>query len=259
MPNPPSERPAGLALLALLALFLAGLVAVYLVALQLGPGARIDQNALEAQAAWQLGVPEPLSGLLGTISVSSLMLVALGGLGIALWRGRPDMALAILVLLVGANASTQILKELLASSDPLMAGPERANPGAFPSGHSTAAASVALAAVMAVGPRLRKTDGGRRRALRGRRGYRDRCSGMALPQRCPGWLPGGGSVGGSGWGSCRPPIRWTARGECARLLCSRRARARCFCRHRDRRNGRWARMARSPLWMTTPASWSVRP
>src|SRR5579875_2793867 len=75
---------------------------------------------------------------------------------IALRRGRRDVALAILVMLIGANASTELLK-------PLAAGPRDwvAVPGillshaTWPSGHSTASMSLALAAIISVPQRWR--------------------------------------------------------------------------------------------------------
>ncbi|MDH3228080.1 MAG: phosphatase PAP2 family protein [Thermoleophilia bacterium] len=150
------EYVATPALFVLLALFLAGFVAVYAAALGAGPGARADRDALESQAAWQLGVPGPLNDLLGTISVGSLGLAALVAVAVALWRRRPDVAVAVVVVLVGANVTTQVLKEVLATADPLALDSERAFASAFPSGHSTAAASVGLVAVMAVAPELRR-------------------------------------------------------------------------------------------------------
>ncbi len=65
---------------------------------------------------------------------------------IGLLRGRPRSALAAVLVVVGANLTTQLLKVLLAhpriklaiSGDPF-------EPNTFPSGHTTAAASIAVA------------------------------------------------------------------------------------------------------------------
>jgi membrane-associated phospholipid phosphatase len=140
----------------LLIIFVAGFGVVYAAALGEGPGARVDRDALEAQAAWQLGVPGPLNDLLDTISIGSLGLAALAAVAIALWRRRPDVAVAVVVVLAGANVTTQVLKEVLATADPLALNSDRAFAEAFPSGHSTAAASVGLVAVMAVAPEIRR-------------------------------------------------------------------------------------------------------
>jgi membrane-associated phospholipid phosphatase len=69
--------------------------------------------------------------------------------GIALYRRRPRHALAVIVLLGGANLLTQGLKMLLAHPRPHhFLG--KAQPGveAFPSGHATAAMALALAAIL---------------------------------------------------------------------------------------------------------------
>lgn len=75
---------------------------------------------------------------------------------IALLRGYPRGALAAVLVVVGANVTTQLLKALLAhprvklaiSGDPF-------EPNTFPSGHTTAAASIAVAYAFAVPAALR--------------------------------------------------------------------------------------------------------
>jgi membrane-associated phospholipid phosphatase len=157
MPRSRSERPAAPALIVLFAVFVGSFIALYVLALGVEPGFRADHDALAAQAATRLGVLGPLRDLLDTISIGSLALATLGTVAIGLWRGRPDIAVAVVVMLVGANATTQVLKEVLFSADPLALEGEREFPGAFPSGHATAAASVGLAAVTAVGAGLRRS------------------------------------------------------------------------------------------------------
>jgi membrane-associated phospholipid phosphatase len=85
----------------------------------------------------------------------TLMLLVVACL-IALLRGRPRGALAAVIVVVGANVTTQLLKVLLAhprvklaiSGDPF-------EPNTFPSGHTTAAASVAVAYAFVVPAALR--------------------------------------------------------------------------------------------------------
>jgi PAP2 superfamily len=87
-----------------------------------------------ADAVASLGDPLPMLALL-TVACA-----------IALLRGRPRGVLAAVLVVVGANVTTQLLKVLLAhprvklaiSGDPL-------EPNTFPSGHTTAAASIAVA------------------------------------------------------------------------------------------------------------------
>jgi membrane-associated phospholipid phosphatase len=82
-----------------------------------------------------------------------LSLLAMLGLacGIALWRGRPREALAAAAVVAGANVTTQILKVALAHPrfQPVL-GHDQLGPVAFPSGHATAAASIAIAFLFVV-------------------------------------------------------------------------------------------------------------
>jgi membrane-associated phospholipid phosphatase len=77
---------------------------------------------------------------------------------VALARRRPRVAATIGVILLGANESTQLLKPLLA--EPRTLTYEVAvSPGSWPSGHATAAMSLALCMVMAVPARRRPAVG----------------------------------------------------------------------------------------------------
>lgn len=76
---------------------------------------------------------------------------------IALARGRPRIAVAVAAILLGANLSTQLLKPLLAEPRPDLAlgGRLPVGPASWPSGHATAAMSLALCFVLAAPARLR--------------------------------------------------------------------------------------------------------
>jgi membrane-associated phospholipid phosphatase len=75
---------------------------------------------------------------------------------LALLRRRWLMAAVVPGILLGANAATQLLKPALADLRVLdLRGVEVIYPGSWPSGHSTAAMSLALCLVLVVGPRLR--------------------------------------------------------------------------------------------------------
>jgi membrane-associated phospholipid phosphatase len=73
---------------------------------------------------------------------------------VALLRGRPRVAVTIGLIMLGANETTQLLK-------PVLAGPRLPVPGVYlsaatwPSGHATAAMSLALCAVIAAPARRR--------------------------------------------------------------------------------------------------------
>jgi membrane-associated phospholipid phosphatase len=88
-----------------------------------------------------------------TLVVGGVLFVA-----IALARRRPRIAAAVAVILIGANVTTQVLKPALAIprfSEWL--GTAQITPGSWPSGHSTAAMSLVLCAVLVASPRLRPT------------------------------------------------------------------------------------------------------
>jgi membrane-associated phospholipid phosphatase len=83
-------------------------------------------------------------------------LLALALVAAALYRGRPRVALAVPAVLLAANVTTQLLKPLLA--DPrtcTCAGDSTIAAAAWPSGHATAAMSLALCAVLVASPRWR--------------------------------------------------------------------------------------------------------
>ena len=71
-------------------------------------------------------------------------------------RGRPRLSLAVVGLLAATSVSSQVLKSLLAYPryDGVVDG-AHVDPAAFPSGHATAAMSLALAFVLVVPPRAR--------------------------------------------------------------------------------------------------------
>jgi membrane-associated phospholipid phosphatase len=75
---------------------------------------------------------------------------------VALMRGLPWRAGAVVTLLLVTGASTQIVKHLLAQPRfEVWLGSDQIGPAAWPSGHSTAAMTLALCAVLVAPPALR--------------------------------------------------------------------------------------------------------
>ena len=75
---------------------------------------------------------------------------------VALMRGLPWRAGAVVVLLLVTGASTQIVKHLLAQPRfEVWLGSDQIGPASWPSGHSTAAMTLALCAVLVAPPALR--------------------------------------------------------------------------------------------------------
>jgi PAP2 superfamily protein len=127
---------------------------VYAVALGTRWGLDADRRALPAGATgpgWERA-HVTLHRVVNTISVATIALGAATAALVALRRGRRDLAIAAITTLAGANLTTTVLKPLLGHSDPLGGEPFRALAATFPSGHATAAMSLALVAVI-VAPR----------------------------------------------------------------------------------------------------------
>jgi membrane-associated phospholipid phosphatase len=87
-----------------------------------------------------------------------VMLIAVCGLAFSLGRRRE--AVAAVVVVAGANLTTQVLKVLLAHPryQPFL-GSHQPWSTAFPSGHTTAAASIAVALLLVAPVRLREIAG----------------------------------------------------------------------------------------------------
>ena len=91
-----------------------------------------------------------LLGILGEVSIASVAVAVAVLVGLAVLRRRWVAALGALVLVGGANVTTQVLKHLLARSDfGMLTVPS------LPSGHSTVAVSLVLAALLVVPATLR--------------------------------------------------------------------------------------------------------
>jgi membrane-associated phospholipid phosphatase len=127
---------------------------VYVVALGTRWGLRADAKALPG---WTSGIDWERAHVAArravhTIHVATIVAGALAAAAVALARRRRDLAAVAVTTLAGANLTTFVLKPLLARTDPLGGEASRALDASFPSGHATAAMSLALVAVI-VAPR----------------------------------------------------------------------------------------------------------
>ena len=138
----------------------AALIALACLAYAVGPSERLDARLLGKLAPHgdtALGWPAEVFAHLGD-PVALLLLLA-AACGVALVRGRTGDAAAAVAVVAGANITTQILKVLLAHPryHPSLGG-FQVHGNAFPSGHATAAASIAVAWLFVVpSHRLRLT------------------------------------------------------------------------------------------------------
>ena len=93
--------------------------------------------------------------VLSVLSRSSLIVGTLTVCVIAIAGNRPRLALAAAATIVAANLTTQLLKLLVLDRSDLLGGLFYPLPNSFPSGHATAAASIAVAALLVLPPLLR--------------------------------------------------------------------------------------------------------
>ena len=129
-----------------------------MVAVRLGVGQHADQAILKGF----LDLSRPRVNSVATFVArlcdpSPWIYLAAVPILVALGRRRPRVALAVAAILIGANASTQLLKPLLAAprAHSLLGNLGRISADSWPSGHATAAMSLALAAVLAAPARWR--------------------------------------------------------------------------------------------------------
>ncbi|HEY3436751.1 MAG TPA: phosphatase PAP2 family protein [Actinotalea sp.] len=108
-------------------------------------GASYGRNRL-----WQVAEP-----VLSLISVPFIAGVLLAAILLAVLRGRVLLAVQVAVLMGGANLTTQLLKTFVFDRPAVGVTDHLAN--SLPSGHTTAAASVACALVLVVPRRVRPT------------------------------------------------------------------------------------------------------
>jgi membrane-associated phospholipid phosphatase len=128
-------------------------------AFHIGVVKRADQSIL--QGFFEIGHHGPIAPVANFVanlcSPEPYLYFAWIPMLVAVLRGRPRVALAIGVILVGANLTTHVLKPLLAQPRPasLLDGIPHIGAVSWPSGHATAAMSFALCAVLAAPARLR--------------------------------------------------------------------------------------------------------
>jgi membrane-associated phospholipid phosphatase len=131
-----------------------GLMLLTGLAYEVGPVGRFDAEALSrlstARGSSAATVAACVMHLADLLPLIVLLVVACG---LALRLGRPRYAIAAVILVAGANLTTQVLKVVLAHPryQPIL-GYRQIGSTSFPSGHATAALAIALALAL-VAPR----------------------------------------------------------------------------------------------------------
>lgn len=142
---------------------IAALVAVYVEFVTTRVGQLLDSASVTGGRAGFSSIEPILSALLDVVMVASLLaaLVAVGVVG--LLRRRYVLATAVSAIVLGANITTQLLKHVVLHRPDLgvslAGGIVGAPSNTLPSGHTTVAASVAVAFTLIVPPRLRAPVG----------------------------------------------------------------------------------------------------
>lgn len=144
-------RPLPLAALALACAL--GLVLAYVVFVRTHAGQRVDEAALSGRLA-SVRARHAADQLLTTISLGSLALVLVLLAGQALLRRRVAQAVVAVAVVLGAVALTELLKHVVLPRPELV--PTAIEHNSFPSGHTTTAFAVGVAAVLAAPPRWRR-------------------------------------------------------------------------------------------------------
>jgi membrane-associated phospholipid phosphatase len=115
-----------------------------------------DAKILSGFAGLHGGRVNPLANWIAHLcNPSPFVYFAAGVVLVALLRRRPGVALVIALIIFGANVTTELLKPLLAAPRPTLPGVSPVDAASWPSGHATAAMSLALCAILAAPARLR--------------------------------------------------------------------------------------------------------
>ena len=137
----------------------AGLALLALLAIGVEAGRHLDvrlfAHLVEDPRSEGGGLPDAIASLADPLPTLGLLA---GACAIALLRRRPSDALAAVLVVAGASVTTELLKFVLAHPRVKTAiGADPFEPSTFPSGHTTAAASIAIAYAFAAPDRLRGT------------------------------------------------------------------------------------------------------
>ncbi len=116
-------------------------------------GQEVENAALQGAAYGQTQLWRVAERVLSVVSVGFIAVVLVAAMVIAALRRRWSLAVQVAVLMIGANLTTRVLKNIVFYRPEL--GVEASYGNTLPSGHTTAAASVSAALLLVVPPRAR--------------------------------------------------------------------------------------------------------
>ncbi len=155
--NAGGVRPSALGLIAPTVMALAstaGVLAMYRFFIETGVGQEMDSLGLRGATIGAWRVSATAFRVLDSVSLPMVTFVIVGVVILALLRRQPFASLVAVVVVAGANLTTQALKRIVFTRDNLTAGsPNWGN--SLPSGHTAVIASAAIALLLVVPPALR--------------------------------------------------------------------------------------------------------
>ncbi|WP_426594138.1 phosphatase PAP2 family protein [Cellulomonas sp. McL0617] len=116
-------------------------------------GQEVDNAALQGARYGQTQLWRVAEHVLDVVSVGFIATVLIAAMLIAALRRRWSLAVQVAVLMIGANLTTQVLKNHV--FEQTWFGVEASYGNTLPSGHTTAAASISAALLLVVPPRVR--------------------------------------------------------------------------------------------------------
>jgi membrane-associated phospholipid phosphatase len=140
------------ALRALAAVAAALVVVVYVVAVRTGWGQRLDATALRGRHVLDARAVQAAGRLLATIDVASLAFVGAAIVVVSLVRSGPRLALGAGAVIAGSIGTTELLKKVVLSRPGLGVVDALGHHNSYPSGHTTVAMALGVAAML-VSPR----------------------------------------------------------------------------------------------------------
>ena len=133
---------------------LAGVLGLWAVFVDTEQGQLVDAAAVEGAVYGQTELWRMAERVLDVVSVSAIAVVLVVAVGIAVVRRRWELAVQVALVMGGANLTTQVLKYLV-----LPRPDHGVNTGSaentLPSGHTTAATSIAVVLLLVVPARMR--------------------------------------------------------------------------------------------------------
>jgi membrane-associated phospholipid phosphatase len=153
--EPGRARPGPVRRLSVVCLAAAAAAAVlYVITVGTPAGQLIGELILGGRPA-DVQATERAGRILATVSGNTVGIGLVVVVAIALLQKRPRLALAAAAAIVAANVTTQLLKETLLERTDLLDRLFYPLPNSFPSGHATAAASIAVGLIVVLPPLFR--------------------------------------------------------------------------------------------------------